>query len=530
MKNKKNVYLLIVFAILLLPNVVFASTTVHVRRGVGMSQTNVADIVVDDNATVADVKTSLQNDYSIDFNENVLIDGSMNEISPYEEICGSEVTCYGPDNAKEATIEIATINHTLTSIELDSIPPTSDTMMESIAETNYEIFEAYGMSYKKSNSTYTLFTCVNFMSRTIYDNVHITFNYDPEIKALAEQIISTGLLTKNHFEATDTELLHKINYGGSLASYTSEFKNQVSNVNFTFELDQRGGAFEPFATEEIGFYRFMYDGVLYGIKDFMEVVGNHVIYVPSDSSDIVNAIRARLTTLFGDENNLTVAVSDDTINEMLATYGEDPVSDGNQVYYIITNTDTSEEYFFRVVKDSSKINNSVPFKSKDLITNVSVETDEKIPLDTKVLVDNITSGTLHDNIFTFLELEDGEIYSIDLFSESQNIPVTTLANGNFLVSIPVPERFSGKTLIIYYINDDTNEIEEHEVTVDPNTHLASFETNHFSTYTLTLNPVQATSNPQTSDNLMSSIIMLVISIIVVSSLLVVNYCNKKVLN
>ena len=74
-------------------------------------------------------------------------------------------------------------------------------------------------------------------------------------------------------------------YGGSLANYTSSFKNQLSNYNFNSEIDQRGGAYEPFNTAAIGFYTATYNGTIYAIKEFVEINAPHIIYVPDDATD-----------------------------------------------------------------------------------------------------------------------------------------------------------------------------------------------------------------------------------------------------
>jgi hypothetical protein len=56
-----------------------------------------------------------------------------------------------------------------------------------------------------------------------------------------------------------------------------------------------------------------------------------------------------------------------------------------------------------------------------------------------------------------------------------------LSNGQFEVRIPISEKFKGKNLIVYYVNDN-GDIDEHKVSIKEN--FAVFNTDHFSIYTL----------------------------------------------
>ena len=72
-------------------------------------------------------------------------------------------------------------------------------------------------------------------------------------------------------------------------------------------------------------------------------------------------------------------------------------------------------------------------------------------------------------------------YDIKLYSSSKSANITKLSNGKFKVSIPVSESLNGKEVTTYYINDN-NELTEYETTVENG--FATFETDHFSVYTL----------------------------------------------
>lgn len=244
----------------------------------------------------------------------------------------------------------------------------------------------------------------------------------------------------------------------------------------------------------------------------MEVSVNNIIYVPTDTTNVREAIINRLNAIFGSDNHITVTESEETINDYLTRVGLDTVENGNEHYYKLVssneNSDTSGmEFAFITVKDSSKINNNVSFKSSDLITNVYVTTDSLIPLDTLIKVLGITGGEEYDKIMNLLKISDGEMFDISLYSSAQDKYIKKLDNGKFLVSIPVPERFEGKSLIVYYV-DENNNIKTYNVTIKDG--YATFETDHFSVYTLA---ETITTNPKTGDNIILYISLLGLSLL-----------------
>lgn len=136
---------------------------------------------------------------------------------------------------------------------------------------------------------------------------------------------------------------------------------------------------------------------------------------------------------------------------------------------------------FIVMKDDDKLT-APTYTSVDFETQVSVSTDSaEVPLDTVVEVDRLTDGEEYDRICKAIEADDNETYDIRLHSDTLDNRVTKLANGKFLVRIPVPERFKGKRLHILYVDAD-NRVTEHSATEKDG--YACFETDHFSIYTL----------------------------------------------
>lgn len=140
-----------------------------------------------------------------------------------------------------------------------------------------------------------------------------------------------------------------------------------------------------------------------------------------------------------------------------------------------------ETYRFVVIKDSDKMLTPT-YASADIITDVTVSsTDSSIPLDTRVDVDKLTSGTEYDKIMSVLDVKENVTFDISLYSEAKGDNVTKLDNGTFEVKIPVTETLKDKNLVAYYV-DENDKVVEYEVTVEDG--YAVFATDHFSIYTI----------------------------------------------
>ncbi len=142
-------------------------------------------------------------------------------------------------------------------------------------------------------------------------------------------------------------------------------------------------------------------------------------------------------------------------------------------------------YMFIVVVDSDGMV-TPEYKSSDVATDVTVEAnDSSIPLDTRINVDKLTSGTVYEEIINTLKVKENLTFDIKLFSNSLEKYISKLANGKFQVKIPVGVEFKDKSLVVYYVGED-KKIQEYEVSVKDG--YAIFSTEHFSIYTLAEKP------------------------------------------
>ena len=162
---------------------------------------------------------------------------------------------------------------------------------------------------------------------------------------------------------------------------------------------------------------------------------------------------------------------------------------------------------FLVEKNSSKVfNDDYEVKSTDASSGVEISTTGTIPLDTLIQVAKLTDGENYNKIIKLLNKENIEMFDIKLFSKATDKYVTKLNDGSFEVRIPISDKFKGKNLVVYYVNDNDT-VEEIPVTIDDN--YALFKTNHFSIYTL----AETTKNPKTVDNIYIYIAILIVAII-----------------
>ncbi len=327
----------------------------------------------------------------------------------------------------------------------------------------------------------------------------------------------------------------------SFANYSGELKSILGNSNFIFQVEDRAGSDHPYCTVTIGSAKLIHDGTVYFTADGLGARGEHIIYVPESTANtkdaLVAAAQKRIDDYIGagkvkvtcdgytvtDYYNDTIAEFDAEIAdaqarldaEMAKPDGEkdwfvifdcqfilewtpeykqsfiDSFGTGEGAFILTAQNDltfnaqvvgTEKSYKFIIVKDDDKL--TVPsYASVDLNTQVCVTTDSStVPLDTIIEVNKLTEGTEYDRIIEILDVEENETFDIKLHSGSLDEYVTKLEDGKFEVRIPIPAKFKGKTLIVYYVDENNMPI-EYEVTPTDDG-FAVFTTDHFSIYTL----------------------------------------------
>lgn len=436
-----------------------------------------------------------------------------------------------------------------------SVKPTSQGMAYTVIEeyTLYTKYPDYHMEWDSCNEDFT--KCkIYYNAGTSNDpskEVEISYVYDEDVKLVVDALIKK-LDGKDTFNLTDIEFINylvNVSAGSSMANYSSELKKAIDYKNFSIDVRLGDGA--DFYTAKGGNANFVYDGTFYYVKSNTSAEAKHVFYVDTNTTDVLEAIKTRLTKIFGTDFNVketdTVAnfleskknrykeiynqelsyyqgqgyrTEEEYVNEKMNEnyYNEDAYYSfvtGNDIYEkYYTLTINGNEFKFLVVKDSSKINDNVGIITNDVGSDITISTSSaSIPLDTLIKVAKLTSGEEYEKIIKTLNVTNSEIFDLSLYSNSISKNITT---GDFEVKIPITDNLKDKNLVVYYVTSE-GKIEEYEVTVKDG--YAIFTTNHFSIYTLaekisstTEDVEEVIDNPKTNDNINSYVLLSVIAL------------------
>lgn len=364
--------------------------------------------------------------------------------------------------------------------------------------------------------------------------IELQWNYNEVANQKIKNFIETTLGNKTEFNVYDLELVNywanrvKGNYKAELIMFSGELKTMLNYGNIEFDIRTGGGGTAPFVSEAIGFAYFGYGGSVYHTISVFGATGNHILYVPTETENTAEAIRVaaqkRIDDYLGetdievtyistarefllDNSSITSYNSfEDTFAYELGLAG---VSENDLVYSIDIPIDENmgDSKYVIIRRDSSKMVNPIS-KTADLSTDIEISTDATLPLDTIIQAKELTSGEEYDKIIKILDIEDNEMFDLKLYSNALDEYVTKLEDKKFEVKLPVSEKFEGKDLIVYYV-DENDKVTEHEVTVKDG--YAMFETDHFSIYTLAMIDDEVLP-PQTGDSILTYIVISLISL------------------
>ncbi len=134
-----------------------------------------------------------------------------------------------------------------------------------------------------------------------------------------------------------------------------------------------------------------------------------------------------------------------------------------------------------------------PVKTEETTTKIKLEADTTvIPSNTVLEVATVTEGKVYNTVKTALtNISKFKVFDINLLSNGANIQ----PNGKVKISIPVPTEYNKSNLVVYRVADNGDKT-EYAVTV--NGDVATFETDHFSTYVLAEKEVA--QNTENTDN------------------------------
>lgn len=157
-------------------------------------------------------------------------------------------------------------------------------------------------------------------------------------------------------------------------------------------------------------------------------------------------------------------------------------------FYILSNemcTDSIWEF------TGEKIQN---IKKKDTKTNILLNaTTAELPKNVELNIEKVDKNEEFDSIFG--KKNNYVIYDISLLKENQKIQ----PNGKIKISIPIPEDFTEKNILVYRLNG--NEKIKYNVTMETisNIKYATIETDHFSYYAI-LDEIQTEDSSENENN------------------------------
>lgn len=303
------------------------------------------------------------------------------------------------------------------------------------------------------------------------------FDWNKELET-SYQVTDLGLI--NYYLTSAKSELWNVGAPARALKFSDEVIKLTNGGPIKFTLDIGAGTQDEELMYEnaIGYMGIIYNDSVYDVVE-QGLYLRRVIYIPSDTADnkeaYIKAAQERINKYLGKDDLVKVEYGGRL--DSLDSYALDSTitnTDGN--YYNITVK--GKTYKFYILKGNEEQLKETVYQGMDYNTNIKVtSTDANVPLDTIVSISTVKNSEIEKAIGTSVYAA----YDISLYSEAKQAKITKLDNGKFLVSVPVPENLQGKNITVYYINSE-GETEEHIATVTDG--VATFETDHFSTYVL----------------------------------------------
>lgn len=429
---------------------------------------------------------------------------------------------------------------------INSVKPNTEEEWWSLSEVLFMSMKEnpWYISYEEEDLSALDLTIIDSNGYPETHRVETVFNYDKNIKKVADEILKK-IPENEEFMVKDFELINYwLNGGknetlggaGKFDNYSGELKALAENKNFNIIVDDRMGANDEFSTLRGGIALLQYNGVTYGIRHCIEIIGNHILYVPDDTAStkeaLLSAIQKRVDEYAGrgkvkitagegtileyytnasikekqelqdkiaaekaKENpnkvliyqlEMQLSYVDEYIQYFLDSYN-DPEGEYNFLKsaeggYWFKATIDGEDYEFIVVKDSSKMITPL-HKTADIATNIEISsTSTSVPLDTAIEAQKLITGEEYERIMKILNVKENDTFDLRLYSNSLEKYITKLEDGNFEVRIPLSDKFKNKSeLWVYYVDENKGVL---EYSVEIKDGYAMFTTDHFSIYTL----------------------------------------------
>lgn len=260
---------------------------------------------------------------------------------------------------------------------------------------------------------------------------------------------------------------------------SQEFKRLISSNAITYKIDFKAGDYLPTQSFSFGYVQLYHDGVLYGAVEDVGLRRLNVIYIPDktadDSNAYIAAAKEKIKTALGTEPEIkTAGLISDLSEEVDFSLFGDKSKAGSDYYSIDFGNNVVRDFI--ILKDSSSV---IPkYYARNDETNIEI-----IISSTKMMLNvTVKAEKLNENkFFDIIGTDNAFVFDIKLVDTTTGDSVTKLDDGEFEVSIPIPEILKNKKLAVYYISDDGQK-EVYSVRVENGK--AVFKTSHFSVYAL----------------------------------------------
>ena len=301
-------------------------------------------------------------------------------------------------------------------------------------------------------------------------------------------------------------------------SFSAEYRKDVANKNIQIVVDNRAGDSGPYVEGTIGYAGVVSDGYIYDVVPAAGAVLERVLYIPESTADgheaHMAAAQKRIDDYYrGTDLEGKVKLNYDGVDEEAGIWGK---ADRYYVSYGGRKVDCI------ILKDDKKLEEPL-FMTGDVDTNIVVSSENSsIPLDTAISVEEINNSERAAQLEK-LGIKNAVIFDISLYSDVAKKKIEKLDDGSFKVSIPVDEKFNGKTITVYHFALDGT-IEQFDAPVADG--YAVFTTTHFSEYIVNLSEKKDEKeeekssekkddivNPPTSDNIATYVVLFVGSLL-----------------
>ena len=322
-----------------------------------------------------------------------------------------------------------------------------------------------------------------------YKNVQIVYNNQKDYKIEDEKYVKNLKLQSPKYYELDISY-----FGEGLAEKQFEtiskyYTDLVNDNSIVVKATAGAGGSEGTTmwTWESGTHIGIFkDGILYDTRVMGQEAIVPVIRVPSNiqENQLKNFVITEINKKFVDEKNDENYIAFD-IKEGAKIDNVD-VKNGYTVYLKVESSGYT-------VEDVVIVNREKPVSITDVDkeTNIKLETTTAVvPEDTTLEIERITEGENYNTVIATLGNKVNKFTLYDITLKSNGVKIQP--SGKVKISIPVPEGFNKEKLVVYRINEDGTKV-KYDIKVETieGKDYATFETDHFSLYTLAM---EETSN------------------------------------